>query len=415
MTLTCNQVPWSQFEKESKPLQNRMFVHKDLVKFRVLTSRSDHLRPDPRFYQEVFSYIRSEVIPRMEWPPSPGDLDWFYATDLISDFVIDKCNTGTMTLKNVIDNAGLDGGLERKYYGDGISSSGRLTDVDVGFYGYQEGNGEMMNRILAWLWVIQQNDSVDHYWSFEDFKKPRLVNSMRKDDYDPEVDMDEEDYRTMKGGHALISRLLLRIRDWPHFSDKDFSVDQQKKFMIRTCLLNMSGVLKFMITAGKEWSSTRLLDVVQECLFAQGIVGASTPKNLKRKRNEIDELETMTVSPIELAKRPRTSNRLCLRKKKLPIRRRLDFGNHEKSFEAKKWEPEPDEILKNKGISPKAAKDLLDYAYSGNQECYHKVEEETGVAIDQLADYAASDSPQSEHSSGYTDFESTWVQDRTLT
>ena len=33
--LTCNQVPWAQFEKESRTLQNRMFCHKDLIKSRV--------------------------------------------------------------------------------------------------------------------------------------------------------------------------------------------------------------------------------------------------------------------------------------------------------------------------------------------------------------------------------------------
>ena len=168
-----------------------MFVHKDLIESRVLTSRTDHLRPDPRFYQEVFAYIRSEVIPKMEWPPSPGDLDWYFATDLISDFVSDKINTGTVTLKTIINNAGFDGGLQDKYYSEGISSSGRMRNVDVGFYGYRENNKDMMNRILAWLWVLQQSDSVDYYWEFDDFKKPRLINSMRKSDYDPEIDMDK--------------------------------------------------------------------------------------------------------------------------------------------------------------------------------------------------------------------------------
>ena len=166
--LTCNQAPWVQFEKESRTLQNRMFVHRDLIKSRVLTSRSDHLRPDPRLYQEVFGFIRSDVIPKVEWPPAPGDLEWYLAVDLVSDFVNDRCNTGTQTLKHVVDAAALDGWLERKYYNEGFASNGRLTDIDVGFYGYQQNDSEMLTRLLAWMWMLQQKDSVDYYWDFED-------------------------------------------------------------------------------------------------------------------------------------------------------------------------------------------------------------------------------------------------------
>ena len=333
----------------------------------------------------------------MEWPPAPGDLDWYFAVDLVSDFVNDKCNTGYQNLKNVIDTAALDGWLERKYYADGYSSSGRLTDIDVGFYGYEQVSSEMMTRLLAWLWLIGQRDAVDYYWSFEDYKKPRVLSSLRHDDYEPDLDMDEEDFRTMKEGHALVSRLLMRVRDWPQFSDKAHDNEQRKRFMIRTCLSKMSVVLKYMITKGKEWSSSRLTDAEMEVAFAAGVTSASTPRAMKRK---FDNLDTMVVSPIELADKPREAKRLCLRKRKLPVRRKLDFG--EKSFVAQPL-TDKKEILKLKGITPKKAKQLLDYAYSGNQLCYAEVEKETGVDMGFLADYAAS-SPESPLSSGYSDF-----------
>ena len=48
--LTCNQVPMRAFHQESKPLQNRMFSHKDLIKSTVLPAKTDGLAPDPRFY-----------------------------------------------------------------------------------------------------------------------------------------------------------------------------------------------------------------------------------------------------------------------------------------------------------------------------------------------------------------------------
>ena len=390
-----------------------MFVHKDLIKSRVLTNKTDSLPPDPRFYQEVFNYIRSEVIPKMEWPPAPGDLDWYYATDLISDFVTDKINTGTVTLKTIITNAGFDGGLQERYYSEGISSSGRMRGVDVGFYGYRENNKDMMSRILAWLWTLQQTDSSDYYWEFDDFKKPKLVSSMRRTSYDPEIDMDEEDYSSLKGGHALISRLLLRIRDWPHFSSKEFSNEEQKKFMVRTALIKMAGVLKWMLTEGREWSTSRLVDAEQELLFTQGLISASTPKGYKRKRiSHDDELATMMVSPISSRKPPKLQRMAPPRKiperRKLPIKR-LNFDG-EKSFIAEKYTPTLPELMSENGNSPKDARDQVDFAFSGNQACYTKVEEETGVTVDQLAEYAASESPKSD--SG--DFQLTRGPDNTL-
>ena len=398
--LTCNQAPWAQFEKESRTLQNRMFVHRDLIKSRVLTSRSDHLRPDPRFYQEVFGFIRSDVIPKVEWPPAPGDLEWYLAVDLVSDFVNDRCNTGTQTLKHVVDAAALDGWLERKYYNEGFASNGRLTDIDVGFYGYQQNDSEMLTRLLAWMWMLQQKDSVDYYWDFEDYKRPKVFSSLGNSEYEAEVDMDEEDYRTMKEGHALVSRLLMRTRNWPEFSDKGHTPDKRKRFMVRTCLSKMCSVLKYQISHGKEWCSSRLTDADMKMAFAQGVTAASTPRGMKRR---FDQLDTMVVSPLELGDKPKESKRLCQRKKKVPVRRKLDFG--EKSFIAHPLKDKK-EILVAKGITPRKAKDLLDFAYSGNQECYTEVEKQTGVDMDFLADYAAS-SPESPLSSGYSDFDDT--------
>ena len=186
--------------------------------------------------------------------------------------------------------------------------------------------------------------------------------------------------------------------------------------MVRTALLKMSGVLKFMITEGREWSSSRLVDAEQECLFAQGLICASTPKGLKRKSVQDNELETMMVSPIALRRPPKMSKmgppRRIPMKRKLPVKRRLNF-EEEKSFIAEKWEPTLPELMESKGISPKAAKELVDFAFSGNQECYHKIEKETGLTVEQLAEYADSDSPKSK-SSGYTDFELTWRPDNTF-
>ena len=397
--LTCNQVPWAQFEKESKTLQNRMFAHKNLVKSRVLTTRTDHLSPDPRWYQEVFSFIRSEVIPKVEWPVAPGDVEWYLAVDLISEFISDKCNTGTQTLETVLDQASIDGGLEMKYYYEGYPSGGRLTNIDVGFYGYEQSDSEMLTRLLAWLSMLKQKDASDYYWDFRDYKKPKVICSLRHSDYDVDLDMDEEDYRSMKEGHALVSRLLMRTRNWPDFSEKDFTSEQRKRFMVRSCLGGMCQVLKYYVMNGKEWSRNKMTDVGMEVAFAAGVSAASTPRGMKRK---FDKLETMTVSPLELGDAPRESKRVCQRKK-LPVRRKLDFG--ERSFEA---HPITDkkEILLARGITPGKAKDLLDYAYSGNQECYHQVEKECGVDMDFLADYAAS-SPESPLSSGYSDFEDT--------
>ena len=356
--------------------------------------------PDPRWYQEVFSFIRSEVVPKVEWPVAPGDVEWYLAVDLISEYISDKCNTGTQTLEAVIDQASIDGALDRKYYLEGYPSSGRLTDIDVGFYGYQQSDSEMLTRLLAWMWMLKQKCAADYYWDFQDYKKPKVLSSLRNSEYDADLDMDEDDYRSMKEGHALVSRLLMRTRTWPDFSEREFSSEDRKKFMVRACLGGMCQKLKSLIVSSKEWSSSRLTDVGMEVAFAAGVSAASTPRGMKRK---LDKLDLMTVSPLELGDAPRESKRVCQRKKKLPVRRRLDFG--ERSFVAHPL-TDKKEILLARGITPRKAKDLLDFAYSGNQECYTQVEKETGVDMDLLADYAGS-SPESPLSSGYSDFDDT--------
>ena len=198
--LTCNQVPWKAFDQESRPLHNRMFLHKDLIKSTVLPAKTDGLVPDPRFYQKVLTFIRSDVIGKMEWPPTVDDLDWYLAVDMVSDFISDKINTGMDTLKSLVTMAGIDGALEDRYYKDGMCSSGRIRDIDVGFYGFEEISKQMLPRLLAWLWMLQKEDSSDYYWDFTDFKRPKLICSMTHEQYDPHTDMDEMDYSSMKDG-----------------------------------------------------------------------------------------------------------------------------------------------------------------------------------------------------------------------
>ena len=98
----------------------------------------------------------------MDWPPVVGDLDWYLAVDMVSDF-ISKINIGMDTLKSVITMAGVYGALQERYYKDGMSSSARIRDIDIGFYGFDEGSKQMLPRLLAWLWMLQKDDSRDYY------------------------------------------------------------------------------------------------------------------------------------------------------------------------------------------------------------------------------------------------------------
>ena len=68
--LTCNQVPWTGFENERFPLENRMFSHLNLRSSEVLSGLGDK-GPDPRFYVEIFDFIRNEITNDVLWPLTP--------------------------------------------------------------------------------------------------------------------------------------------------------------------------------------------------------------------------------------------------------------------------------------------------------------------------------------------------------
>lgn len=69
--LTCNQLPWTGFENEKSALENRMFKYVNLRSSEVLEGPGDK-GPDPRFYLEIFEYMKNEICNDVLWPPLPN-------------------------------------------------------------------------------------------------------------------------------------------------------------------------------------------------------------------------------------------------------------------------------------------------------------------------------------------------------
>ena len=79
-----------------------MFKHLNLRSSEVLSGLGDK-GPDPRFYVEVFDYIRNEITNYVLWPPIPYSEQWH----LIVEKLTEKCNEihdRTLTLDEHITN-----------------------------------------------------------------------------------------------------------------------------------------------------------------------------------------------------------------------------------------------------------------------------------------------------------------------
>ena len=61
-----------------------MFKHLNLRPSEVLSGLGDR-GPDPRFYLEVFDYIRTEVSNDVLWPPVPSSEQWHLIVEKLTE------------------------------------------------------------------------------------------------------------------------------------------------------------------------------------------------------------------------------------------------------------------------------------------------------------------------------------------
>lgn len=100
--LTCNQLPWTGFENQKSALENRMFRYVNLRSSEVLNGLGDR-GPDPRFYGEIFEYIRTEISNDVLWPPLPDSEQWHLVVEKITT-KSNEIHERTLTLDEHITN-----------------------------------------------------------------------------------------------------------------------------------------------------------------------------------------------------------------------------------------------------------------------------------------------------------------------
>lgn len=64
----CNMLPWTGFESEKQALENRTFAQFNLKPSNMLKDIREK-SADPRFYAEIFEFIRNEVCDNRMRPP----------------------------------------------------------------------------------------------------------------------------------------------------------------------------------------------------------------------------------------------------------------------------------------------------------------------------------------------------------
>ena len=196
-----------------------MFRHINLRSSEVLNGLGDR-GPDPRFFSEVFEYIKSEMINDVVWPPLPNTKQWFLVVEKITaklNAIHERTFTLDEHITNYIVRYNRVGGVlvPPDTTGSGACLADNLSRLDISRYDVQSQNYNIMDRLLVWFSQLRDENNNDYYFSFDDYRKPKLYSALTRQEYSPLTDIDEDDFRSFKRGYTLIQRVMLRIRHWP--------------------------------------------------------------------------------------------------------------------------------------------------------------------------------------------------------
>ena len=299
--LTCNQVPWTGFENERFALQNRMFAYFNLRESEVLNGLGEK-GPDPRFYAEIFEFIRNEIANDVLWPPVIFSEYFHLSAEKIND-KLNEIHDRTLTLEEHITNHVIkfrkeDGQLILPGEQRSQPMSDTLSKLDVTRYDTNDRNSSLSGKLLSWMSKLRDDENSDYYFEFTDYRKPKLFGSLTKMEYDPVSDIDESDFASFKHGYTIIQRVLLRTKYWPTCNPLHPSVEEKIQFMLRLCLEKMCSILLYIIknTEHLKLNKNAIMGVMDEMKMDSGITMENTPikgENSNRKRKlELDPNET---------------------------------------------------------------------------------------------------------------------------
>jgi len=179
--LTTNSVPWKYFSEEKAPLQNRMFGYA-LYQPSLVLKKVD--KPaDPRFYSQVFSFIREEVSSRPVWPFAPESPEMKTLHAKVEAFVRSLCSNEQIQYIRGIEEGTL---LSRSNPVRDIMfrnkpSSERwrhgLQTMMMVLKDAQTPEFEKLHHVNGYLMCqFRHSDKVqDYFWSFDN-EKPKLMS-----------------------------------------------------------------------------------------------------------------------------------------------------------------------------------------------------------------------------------------------
>lgn len=169
--LTCNQVPWTGFENERLTLQNRMFSHLNLKPSEVLSGLGDK-GPDPRFYAEIFEYIRTEITNDVLWLPQPYSEYWHLIVEKLTE-KLNEIHDRTLTLDEHITNYVLRysriGELlvpPEPYPEQGLEDN--LSKLDITRFDIDDRNDTLAGKLLGWMSKLREENNKDYFFDFTD-------------------------------------------------------------------------------------------------------------------------------------------------------------------------------------------------------------------------------------------------------
>jgi len=182
--LTTNSVPWKFYSEEKAPLQNRMFGYALYQPSTVLENVGK--AADPRFYSQVFSYIREEVASRPVWLFAPNSPEMKTLHTKVETYIKGMCENESMkyikgiekgtllTRQNPIRNSMFTNKPSSERWRNGLQQMMMALRDD------QSPDYEKLHYVNGYL-MCQFRQSVkvqDYFWTFTADGKPPLMLKM---------------------------------------------------------------------------------------------------------------------------------------------------------------------------------------------------------------------------------------------
>lgn len=188
-----------------------MFIYQNLHSSPLLENKK---APNPKYFRRIFEYIKEEICSLPEFPCSPDDqVMWSMYTEMISSFVQSINMIKDIDLEHIMESPTLRHTNHMMQEYENESPRHNMLDHRAEERLETEGDN-LLKEVYSWVIALFQENTDDYY--FQNVQgNIKLMCSFSGGIYEPEQDLDYQDYFNLRTGYTHIKRILLKMRAWP--------------------------------------------------------------------------------------------------------------------------------------------------------------------------------------------------------